>query len=58
MQSVWPSTEELNCAELIAEVLNCDIVHTYDNELPVIECEVDDDKSYASNMAIVGEYYN
>lgn len=42
--------------DMIREVSGYERIETFDNDLPIIEYEIDEDGSYTSNMAIVETY--
>lgn len=42
--------------DMIKEVSEYERTETFDNDLPIIEYEIDEDGSYTSNMAIVETY--
>jgi DNA polymerase III psi subunit len=42
--------------DMIREVSRYERIETFDNDLPIIEYEIDEDGSYTSNMAIVETY--
>lgn len=42
--------------EMIRDVSECEKAESFDNDLPTIEFEIDEEGSYTSNMAIVDTY--
>jgi hypothetical protein len=42
--------------EMIRDVVGCERTESFDNDLPIIEYEIDEEGSYTSNMAIVETY--
>ena len=44
--------------EMIREVSGYERTESFDNDLPIIEYEIDEEGSYTSNMAIVETYNN
>lgn len=42
--------------DMIKEVSAYERTETFDNDLPIIEYDIDEDGSYTSNMAIVETY--
>ncbi len=42
--------------EMISEVSGYESTESFDNDLPIIEYEIDEEGSYTSNMAIVETY--
>ena len=42
--------------EMIREAISYESNKAFDNDLPIIECEIEDEGSYSSNNAIVETY--